>query len=211
MLQGIDPIIIFQLYKILPTAQATIANMPITSQPKTKTTYAIIPIYLSAEITGIYIDTESKNIDIDTDNVGSTAGEPSPIAQKTLGAVTTVNLLAKQGSIGLTILLALSELILDKTVSQEYEITYAHGAVTVFGGLIHSFSYEQPSENDLYKITLGLTRGRPKVKSVPVEQDPNAVRLGSTGALPAPNAPTVPPSTGGGTSAISPGVNVVRP
>lgn len=206
MLKGIDPIIIFQLYKLLPSSQATIANMPLTSVAPNKVTWAIIPIYLAANITGIYIDSESKNIDIDTDTNGTTNGEPAPIQQKTLGSITTVNLVASQGSIGLTILLALAELILDKTVSQEYEITYCHGGITVFGGLIHSFSYDQPTENDLYKIKLELSRGRPKPKSVVVDQDPNAARLASTGPVPAPNAPTVPPGAGnaGGTSQISP-------
>lgn len=209
-LAGIDPIIIFQLYKLLPATAKTLASMPLTSQSKAKSTYAIIPIYLSAALTGIFIDSESKNIDIDTDNVGVTTGEPSPIAQKTLGAITTVNLIASQESIGVTIFLALTELILDKTISQEYEITYCHGGITVFGGLIHGFSYDQGGEDDRYKIKLELSRGRPKPKSVVVDQDPNAVRLSSAGPIPPAGAPTVPEGAGnaGGTSQISPSSGV---
>lgn len=203
MLGNLDPIIIFKLYKILPTAQQTLAKIPLTSQSKTKATYAIIPIYLSETITGIYIDNESKNIDIDTDTTSLNTGDPALVNQKALGSITTVNLIGKQGSIGLTILLALSELILDKVASQEYEITYMHGGVTVFAGLIHSFSYDQGTDNDLYKIKIELSKGRPKSKSVQVAEDPNSVRLGTTGATPPANAPTV---SGGssGTSQIAP-------
>jgi hypothetical protein len=210
MLQGIDPIIIFQLYKLLPETQATIATIPITSATRKKVTYAVIPIYLSEKITGVFIDSESKNIDIDTDINSLATGEPPPINQKALTSVTTVNLVALQGSIGLTILLAMSELLLDKVQSQEYEITYCHGGVTVFGGLIHSFSFDQGTEDNRYKIKLELSRGRPKTKSVEVAQDPNAVRLGSSGTTPPVNAPTVSGSGGtgggGGTSLIQPGL-----
>lgn len=214
MLQGIDPVIIFQLYKLTPAASSTLAAIPLTSGAKTKTTFAVIPIYLSANLTGIQIDSESKNIDIDTDNIGTTNGEPSPIQQRPIGSVTTINLKARQGSVGMTILLALAELLLDKIVSQEYEITYCHGGITVFGGLIHSFSYDQGTEDDLYKIKIELSRGRPKSKSVPVEQDPNALRLGDTGAIPsissseAVSAPAVGDS---GYSFIQPNIGNSKP
>jgi hypothetical protein len=207
MLNGIDPILIFQLYKLLPSTQATIANIPLTSEVKKKATFAVIPIYLSEKITGIYIDHEGKNIDINTDTNSLTDGSPALINQKTLGSITTIELVAKQGSVGLTILLALTELLLDKVTSQEYEVTYMHGAVTVFGGLVHSFSYDMGTNDDLYKIKLELSRGRPKTKSLTVAEDPSAVRLASTGTVPQAGASTVTNSTAGasGSSVIRPG------
>lgn len=105
---------------------------------------------------------------------------------------------------GLTILLALSEQLLDKTTSGEYEVTYMHDAITVFGGLVHSFSYEQGTDNDLYKIKLELSRGKPKTKSVVVSEDPNAARLGTTAPTPPINAPT---SSGGSSS----GGSIIQP
>jgi hypothetical protein len=206
MLNGLDPIIIFQLYKKTPEVAATLASIPLTSsKTSSRTIFAIIPIYLSETLTGIYIDSESKNIDIDTDTASLSDGSSALINQKALSSITTINLIAKQNSIGLTILLALSELILDKVTSQEYEITYMHGGVTVFGGLIHSFSYDQGSDNDLYKIKLELSKGR-KAKSVgAVDGNPDAVRLGSSGATPPANAPTFTPPAGGSSTSISPG------
>jgi hypothetical protein len=205
MLNGIDPIIIFQLYKLVPQAQATLATIPLTSSAKNKDDVCDHSIYLSEKLTGIYIDTESKNIDIDTDQKSLNNGEPGPVNQNALGSITQVNLVAKRGSVGLSILLALTELILDKVASQEYEITYINGGITVFCGLVHGFSYEQGTNDDLYKIRLELARGRPKTKSVQVAEDPGALRLGSTGPPPPPAAPTTGGGGGGSQSAISPG------
>lgn len=205
MLNGIDPILIFQLYKQIPSTNVTLAKMALTSQVKQKATFAVIPIYLSEDITGIFIDSESKNIDIDTDTQSLTDGSPALVNQKTLGSITTINLIAKQGSIGLTILLALAEQLLDKTTSGEYEVTYMHNAITVFGGLVHSFSYDQGTDNDLYKIKLELSRGKPKTKSVVVAQDPDAVRLGTSGTTPPIDAPTSSGGASQGGSVIQPG------
>ena len=204
MLNGLDPIIIFQLYKNIPTAQASIASIPITAGAQQRALFAIIPIYLSETITGIYIDNESKNIDIDTDQTSTSDASPALINQKALASITSVNLIAKQDSVGLTILLALSELILDKVTSKEYEVTYMHGGVTVFGGLVHSFSYDQGTENDLYKIKLELSKGRKSKGVGAVSEDPSAVRLDSTGPTPPAGAPTVSGSPSATSSVISP-------
>jgi len=215
-LNGLSPIILFQLYKKVPAAApATQSKIPLISDitAAVKATYAVIPLYLDEQLTGIMVDTESKNIDIETKPDGLTSGEAGPVNQKPLGSITTVNLIAKRDSVGLTILLALSELILDKVVSKEFEVTYMNGAITVFGGLIHSFSFDQGGNDDLLKLKLEISRGQPKSNSVAVEQDPNATRLASTGATPPTNAPTVSPSTAGnaGKSVIQPNVSVVRP
>jgi hypothetical protein len=215
-LNGLSPIILFQLYKKVQTAApATQSKIPLVSDiaASVKATYAVIPLYLDEQLTGIMVDTESKNIDIETKPDGLTSGEAGPVNQKPLGSITTVNLIAKRDSVGLTILLALSELLLDKAVSQEFEVTYINGAITVFGGLIHSFSFDQGGNDDLLKLKLEIARGRPKSKSVVVEQDPNATRLASTGSVPPAGAPTVTPSTAGnaGKSVIQPNVSVVKP
>jgi len=213
MLQGIAPIIIFQIYKLLPEVQTTLASIPIVSTSKKKQTFAIIPIYLDMTLTGLVIDAESKNIDIKTEPDTTTDGEPGSVNQSALGSITTINLKGLKGSIGLTILLSLSEVLLDKLGSQEYEITYMNGAVTVFGGLLHGFSYDQGGDDDLYNIKIELSRGRPKTKPVEVGQDPTAVRLGTTGATPPATAPTVTVPPGGantGKSAIQPNVSVPR-
>lgn len=211
-LKGLSPIILFQLYKKIPSAAAAsaLSKIPLVADVSAsiKATYAVIPLYLDEQLTGIMVDTESKNIDIETKPDGLSSGEPGPVNQKPLGSITTVNLIAKRDSVGLTILLALSEVLLDKTVSEEFEITYMNGAITVFGGLIHSFSFDQGGNDDLLKLKLEISRGRPKTSSVAVEQDPNAARLGTAGATPPANAATVSSSSAGnaGKSVVQPGI-----
>lgn len=203
MLGSIEPVILIQLYKLIPETDKVLAKIPLVSKYLGRQTFAVIPIYLSEELTGLFIDNESKNIDIDTKMQGQSDGAFPLVNQSPLGSVTSISLLGKQGSIGLTILLALSELLIDKATSKEAEITYMNGAVTVFGGLLHSFSYEQGTNDDLYRIKFELSKGNPPAKSVEVGRDSSAARLPSTGTVPPANAPTAAPSAGGA-SKISP-------
>lgn len=204
MLNGLDPIIIFQLMKLTPAAQETLASIPLLSRLNPKTPLPPIPIYLSEKITGLYIDSESKNIDIDTKNDSSAIGDPALVTQNSIGSVLTVNLIGSSDSLALTILLALMEILLDKVNSQEYQITYMHGAFTVFGGLIHGFSIEQNPNDSRYHIKLEIAKGRAKSKAQQVGEKPDAVRLPSTGSTPPANAPTKTAPTGGSSTKIAP-------
>ncbi len=208
MLNGLEPVIIFQIYKTIPAAEV-LAAVPLTSTPKTRATIAIVPIYLSENLTGLFIDTESKNIDIETSSESLTSGDPAAVNQKLIGSVLTINLKAKGDSVGLTILSAMAEQLLDKVTSKEYGITYVHGPITLFDGLLHGFSIENGGNDDLLKIKVELTRGRPKTQSVLVKEDPTALRLGTTGTVGAPlptatspTAAVAPPTSG--QSQISP-------
>jgi hypothetical protein len=194
MLNGIDPILIFQFYKRVNVPGMTSAEgIVIESKSNVKVPLAIVPIYLSELITGIYIDTENKNIDIASALSGLVTGD-TILNQTPISSITTINMIASSESIGLTILMAISELLLDLTVSGEAEITYMHRAVTVFGGKLHGLSIDQGTSDDLYKIKLELTRGSTS-KSVNVPTDPNATRLASTGATPQAGASTATSST----------------
>ncbi len=221
MLGGIDPILIFQIFKKVevPSTETPCPcapdgkKIPVTSKSATqkkRTTFAVIPIYLSEEITGLFVETESKNIDIDTDLAALVNSELGLVNQKPLGSVTTVNLIAKKDSLAWSILLALSEMILDKLVSQDYEVSYVNGPITVFGGLIHGFSYDQDANNTLIKIKMEISKGRPKPKTPTVGSDAttggSSVRAASTGGTPAANASTISKSTDGAS-----GASVIRP
>jgi hypothetical protein len=205
MLNGLDPLIIFQFYKVIRNETTeTVNGVAVQSTSVVRQTTSVVPIYLSRALTGIAVESASKNIDIQTDQNPLTSGESGPVNQKTLGSVTTVNLVANRGSVGLTILLAMFEQLLDKVVSKEYEVTYVDGAVTVFGGLIHGFSVDQNNNDTLQRIKIEISRGQKPTDSVVVGRDPTASRLASTGATPPASAPTVsaPPQTGG--SVIAP-------
>lgn len=180
MLNGIAPILIFQFYKLGQENQASIASIPIVSQIYSRIGFAPIPLYLDERLTGIYIDTENKSIDVET-SVETDAGGGTPIVnQKGLNSVVTINMLANRDSIGVTLLAAMADIIFEKVTSKEYAVSYLNGAVTVFNGLLHQFSIDQNSDDTLYRINLQLTRSTGKT-TPPI---PNLQVSKSTGALP---------------------------
>ena len=157
MLNGIAPIIIFNFNKAIFGLTVVSDVGPTLPTPKWKLPLPPIPVYLDEKLTGIYIESESKTIDIETQANTNPEGDKPEVIQKGLNSIITVNALANSGSIGLSILLALSDLIFQRVTSQEYSITYIHGAMSVFNGLLESFSAEQNSDNSLYRLSFKLS------------------------------------------------------
>lgn len=171
MLNGIDPIIIFNFSKLAPDLAEAVKGIPIISGIVSKIGLPPIPVYLSEKLTGLVIDTEDKNIDIDTTpETLSTGGEPV-FNQKGINSTVKITMIAGKDSIGLTLLSAMADLIFPKCTSKEYSITYLHGAITVFEGLLHSFSIQQNAGNELYQVSIELVKAivNPTVKTaVPI-------------------------------------------
>ncbi len=163
MLNGIDPILIFNFSKLNEKTKnfiqsASKGRIPITADIVEKIDLPSIPIYLSESLTGLYIETEDKSIEIES-NIETLPLEADPkINQRGLNNTVKINLVASRDSIGLTLLTSMVDFIFPLVTSREYSITYLHGAITVFGGMIHSFSINQNSNNTLYQISLELVR-----------------------------------------------------
>lgn len=177
MLGGVDPIIIFQFSKLAPIAGETISKIPVISKIPTLIEMPPIPIYLSQTLTGLHIDAEDKNVDIETETQTMTDGTTPAVDQKGISSMITINLLAKKDSVGLSLLSAMIDQIFDKVTSKEYAITYLHGPITVFRGVLHSFAVNQTASNDLLSIKIEISKG---------QKQPTK----------APEVPTVKPSTG---------------
>ncbi len=159
MLNGIAPIFLFNFSKLVKGTEGVISQIPILSDVRDSLIgFPPIPLYLSESLTGIYIDSEAKNVDAETSN--ETIRDASGIItnQKAVNSTITINMKANRNSLGITIMSAMMDLIYGKLTSKEYSITYLHGAVTIFGGLLHSFAINQNSDNDLYEITVTLIK-----------------------------------------------------
>lgn len=180
MLNGLDPIILFNFFKATPATTAALEKIPVVADIVAKVGLPPIPIYLSESLTGLFIDTEEKSIEIDTKMETLTDGADPKIDQKGLQSTIKVSLTGKKNSLGLTLIAAMSDLILKKVTSKEYSITYLHGATTVFGGLLHSFNISQTAENDLLAITFELSTGAASTQ----EKSPIPVVGKVTGAVP---------------------------
>lgn len=181
MLNGIDPIIIFQFSKNVPQSSELLAKIPLVNQIPNLILSPPIPIYLSEQLTGLFIDMEAKNIDAETSTETKTDGTPPDVRQSGISNTVTIDLKGKKDSTGLTLFLALADLAYDKLTSKEYSITYLHGPVTVFGGLLHHFSFNSDPNEDIIRIKVELGRGPAKE---PVNTTGSATVGKSTGALP---------------------------
>lgn len=181
MLGGLDPIIIFQFSALAGTGFADqIAKIPVISQIPTVIDMPPIPIYLSRELTGLYVDTESKNVDIETSTETMSDGTAPAIDQKAIGSTVEIELLAKKNSTGLILLSSMIDLLYEKVTSKEYSITYIHGATTIFRGVLHSYNASQSAENDLLTIKISLSKGGKK----PTKEPELPVVPKSTGPVP---------------------------
>lgn len=161
MLNGIDPIIIFQIRRKVPQQAASTVVVPLAPIAAHDSTYIEeppIPIYLSESL-GVLIEAEDKNVDIDTDLQTKSDGTPAEAHQKGVASITSINIIGNKNSIGLTLLSAMIDLIFDKVTSNEYKITYIHGPITVFRGLINSFSVNQNSGDDRLLMKIDISRG----------------------------------------------------
>jgi hypothetical protein len=170
MLNGLDPILIFQFKKLLPDLLdlgTTKPKIPVVASEGVSTfPLPFIPIYLSEKLTGLYIDTENKSIEIDSQAETLSNGDAENINQRGISSTVKIEMLAVRDSIGISLLSALTDLVFPKVTSKEYSITYLHGAVTVFNGYLHSFSIDQNSTNDLYKVSLELIK--PSALKLPI-------------------------------------------
>lgn len=159
MLNGVDPILIFNISKNVSLVKnITDKKIPVATQILNKIDLPVIPIYLSRELTGIQIDTEDKSLEIETSVETLQTPTDSFITQRGLNNTVKISMLAAQNSIGLTLLSALSDFVFPLVTAKEITMTYLHGPITVFAGLLHSFNINQESNSTLYRITIELVR-----------------------------------------------------
>lgn len=164
MLNGLDPIIIFNFKKKIdpnlvgPQQQTLLQKIPLVADIVDATDLPPVPIYLSEKITGLFIDSEDKNIDLNTTTETLNSGDDPLVNQKGISSTVKVSMQASRKSLGVTLMAAMADQIFKKASSKEYTVTYLHGAVTVFNGLINSFSITQNADDDRYQINLELTR-----------------------------------------------------
>ncbi len=202
MLNGLDPIIIFNFYKkVTPADEEKFKGLSVAKSIISKFALPPIPVYLSERVSGLYIDSEEKNIEVAT-NVDTIGGGGAEFNQKGLTTTVKINMIASQEtSIGLGILSAMFDLIFPKVSSQEYSIVYIHKSTIILNGLLHSFSIEQEANTTLTKVSLELVN-KPLNLGVDFAKDPNAPTLNNIGSAPAGGA--AGKSIGSGGSAFIP-------
>jgi hypothetical protein len=180
MLGGLAPIILFNFSQRTPSLNDQPGSIPIISDIVDSFPLPPIPVYLDENLTGLMIDSETKNVDIETKVDTLKNGDDPVVNQKGINSTVSIQMQARRGNIGVALLSALIDRIFEKVTSKEYSISYLNGPVTVFGGLLHSFSIDQNADNDLLNIKMEIVRTTDS--TVPVASIPQVGKV--TGTVP---------------------------
>lgn len=173
MLNGVAPILIFtfppNIAALSPLFNA-ISGIPLIGDTIVNSIGLPIPLYLDERLTGLYVESETKNLDIETTLEPRYDDKKPYVYQRALNSSVSVNLLASKDSILLPALLTLTDLIVPKLVSQKYSVTYLNGPTLIFGGLLQGLNTSTGADDDLIRITMQIqkTDQRPAVSVSPV-------------------------------------------
>lgn len=173
MLNGIAPIFIFTISPV-PKASNPLAGIPIVSD-FVENIGVPIPIYLDEQLTGLYVDTEEKSIDIDNDVVAVNKGG-AKVFQNPLESMVTINLIGKKDSIALMVLLAMNDLIFSK-LKYGYGISYLNGPTAIFNGLLKTFATNTTADNDLIRITMQISKAKGNATTTALSAGQNTTTL----------------------------------
>lgn len=209
MLNGLYPILIFQFYTKVGIDIANATGIPLPKLDDKGEPLTPIPFYLDERLTGVLITSESKAIDVQTENessqngssqnessqdVSSQDGAEVKTFQKTLSNRVTIEMVASKSSLVVTAILAFFEQIYRKVTSQEYAISYLSGGITVFNGYLQEFAVDQSNNDDLYHIRLTLEKGNQKTQNSKKTSDvPRAQNTRTLSGGPIGNIPDVQP------------------
>lgn len=117
-----------------------------------------IPIYLSEELTGLYIDRESYALQISTDTVADISDNNNlKVIQRGETQTQYIEFIGVRDSIGLNIILPLLQTIYNKLLyGKDYNLAYFHQNCLIFNAKLAQYNVEQSREDDLVKIRLTL-------------------------------------------------------
>lgn len=181
MINGTSPVIIFQFGKLIPGLSEALSKVPVISQIPSVVEQPPIPIYLSDSVTGLMIDTQDKNVDIQTDVETKSDGSDPDVKQKGVNSSVRIQIKGKADNVGLILLSALIDMVFDKLSSKEYAISYLNGATTIFRGVLQNYSVNSNADNDMLLVTVELSKGtKTPQKTAEVPTVPS-----QTGTLPA--------------------------
>lgn len=111
---------------------------------------------------GIFVENESKNIDIQTETEQTLYSDPSSkeikIKQKGVNSSISISVVAKNNSPALMLLMGLADRIFERSnFNDSYSVSYFHGPFILFGAKFTSLSISPGVGEDVYNIQMTLT------------------------------------------------------
>lgn len=158
IISSVAPIIIFNFPfdsdSVDPVFNA-LSGLPLIGKDKIFSSVGVpIPIYLDEQLTGLYVQSENKNVDILTEQNDSAASGKPTLTQKSISNTVSVNMVGKKDSIFVTALLALVDIAYPLLVKAKYRVSYLNGQTVVLGGLLQGVTSQANNDNELVDITL---------------------------------------------------------
>lgn len=175
MLGGVDPILIFTFPQAPPPAPA--GGVPVATQSAfdwlAQNVGIPIPIYLSERGTGIYVESESGSLAIDTvaEKKYDETSKANVTYQRAIQNDVTVNLFAKRDSILLSVLLAMTDIIFQKIIGTNYNVAYINGPTVILNGLLQGFSRNTGLDDNLIRLSLHLSKAKEQKKLLTSSRD----------------------------------------
>lgn len=119
---------------------------------------AVIPLYLDPKRTGLYLEDDSKELNISNDAVlDVTDKNRMTLVQKGLTNSVDFVLKGRADSTGLNILLMLTDQIYDLIMKKkDYKIAYINRNILLFNSKLSNFKIEPESNTNLVRIAVGL-------------------------------------------------------
>ncbi len=158
ILSSVAPILIFNFPfdsdSVNPVFNA-LSGLPLLAKASTSIGVPI-PIYLDEQLTGLYVESENKNIDIATEQNDAANSTKPFLTQKSISNTVSINLVGKKDSIFLTALLALVDIAYPQLVKAKYRVSYLNGGTVVLGGLLSGITSQDNSDNDLVNVTVTI-------------------------------------------------------
>lgn len=160
MLGGIAPILLFYF----PLTKENLDLFPGLISPPTfeegEFPGVPFPIYLDERLTGLFLQSESRNIVLDTQvQTTSKPTEKTFISQKGVSNTVSINLVGRRDSIALASLLAFCDIIFSKISSQSYRVSYLNGPTVIFWGRLEGLNTSVRENTDLLDISFQISRG----------------------------------------------------
>jgi hypothetical protein len=168
-LNGIAPLLIIQLKN--SASLNVVKKIPVVGDFLSKNVGIPIPIYLDENLTGIYVQGESKAIEIETTTHAIDAVTAPIVSQKALSSITTVEMIAAPSGVLLMTLIAFADLILTRVVSKQYNVSYFNGPTIIANGVLHGFTTQIGENDDKVRINMQIATAPPPPFDIPASAE----------------------------------------
>ena len=176
-LDGLEPVIIFKLYRDYTKDGVTLQKWQQMSEHKRDTEYPPIPIpiYLGGllggeQLTGIALDDADQTIDFGQTSIGGL------YFQKNMGNDVTITFRARRDNPIMIMLLAVISQLIALIPGQRYGITLYYDSIFVLNGLIKSITQQTINNSNIKLVQIviserGLEKQESETKKDPVSND----------------------------------------